>query len=155
MKPRITPRLTPSPAMMKENSPSCARLKPVCTAVFRPRPATRAPSEPNRVIPITVTMVRIRIGTQCCAMTCGSTIIPTDTKKMAPNRSLMPVTSLLICSPSIVSDRMEPITKAPSAEEKPAKLASVTMPKHRPMATSSRISSVRYFRAHFRKEGMT
>ena len=50
---------------------------------------------------------------------------------------------------------MEPITKAPNAEEKPAKLASVTMPKHRPMATSSRISSVRYFRDHFKKEGMT
>ena len=84
------------------------------------------------------------IGPQCSPMTCGSTIIPTDTKNMAPNRSLIPFTRCMICSLSRVSANMEPITNAPSAAENPARVASVTITKHRPMLTSSRISSLRY-----------
>ena len=38
VKPCITPRFTPTPAMMKPNSPSWARLNPVLTAFSRPPP---------------------------------------------------------------------------------------------------------------------
>ena len=58
-------------------------------------------------------------------------------------------------SPSSVSESSEPITKAPSAEEKPTALASVTIPKQRPMLTSSRISSERYCLTRFKTDGIT
>ena len=92
---------------------------------------------------------------QCCPITAGSIIIPTETKKMAPNRFLMPDSRCSILSPSTVSARMEPITNAPRAAEKPAAVAKETIPKHRPMDMMRSISSLRYFSAFFRMMGIT
>ena len=92
---------------------------------------------------------------QWATMSAGETIIPTETKKMAPNRSLSGVTTLSILSPSMVSERIEPITKAPRAEEKPTAEAMATIPKQRPMLTMSRISELRYFLAFLSRVGMT
>ena len=97
----------------------------------------------------------MRMTSQCSAITAGATIIPTETKKMAPNRSLIGATRPSMCSLSMVSARMEPITKAPSAEEKPTASASATIPKQRPMLTIRRISSLRKRRACLSSEGMT
>ena len=47
----------------------------------------------------------------------GLTIMPTETKKMAPKRSLIGAVSFSIFSASSVSAKMLPIMKAPKAEE--------------------------------------
>ena len=84
----------------------------------------------------------------------GSTIIPTDTKKMAPNRSFTGATSFSMDSASTVSARMEPIMKAPNAAEKPASAASTTIRKHMPTATTNKVSADIHLRTRFRKVGM-
>ena len=91
---------------------------------------------------------------QYCTTACGASIMPTETKNMAPNRSLMGDVSRSMCSLSTVSARMEPIMNAPRADEKPEPVASATMPKHRPRLTMSRISSFRYFLVFLSMVGM-
>ena len=91
MKPSRIPRLTPRDAMMKENSPICAKLKPPSTEFFRFCPDISIPMVPKIGCPMTVTKNIIRIGSQYFTIMSGSTIIPTDTKKMAPNMSLIPL----------------------------------------------------------------
>ena len=86
-------------------------------------------------------MVIRRMGSQYRPIMAGSTIMPTDTKKMAPKRSFTGLTSRSICSASSVSARMEPMMKAPNAAEKPVLAATTTMRKHRPSETTSRVSS--------------
>ena len=49
--------------------------------------------------------------------TLGSTSIPTDTKKMAPNRSFTGATTRSMLSASTVSAKILPIIKAPNAAE--------------------------------------
>ena len=85
----------------------------------------------------------------------GEIIIPTDTKKMAPKRSLIGDISFIIFSFSMVSASMEPIIKAPSADEKPEAVARDTIPKHRPRLMMSRISSLRYLLVLLSRVGMT
>ena len=106
-------------------------------------------------MPPTAIRAMIIIVSQCWPMTAGSTIMPTETKKMAPKRFLIPVRRCSMRSPSTVSARMEPMTKAPRADEKPANEASATMPKQRPMAMMSSISSFRKRFAFLRRSGMT
>ena len=127
--------------MMNANSPIWAIEKPLRTALCRPWPAINTPLVANRGMPMTTTTISIRIGFQYCAMIAGSTIIPTETKKMAPKRSFMLLIDKEICSPSRVSASSEPITNAPSADEKPAAVASATMPKQRPTERITSISS--------------
>ena len=102
---------------------------------------------------MTITVIS-RIRTQCSTMTPGESIIPTDTKKIAPNRFFIGSTILSICSLSTVSARMDPITKAPRAEEKPTAVAKATIRKHRPMLTIRSISSLKYLLAFLRIVGI-
>ena len=96
-----------------------------------------------------------RIIAQCSAITDGATIIPTETKNMAPKRFLIGSTMWSMCSLSEVSARIDPITKAPSADENPTDVARATIPKQRPILTIRRISSLRYSLAFFSRVGMT
>ena len=59
----------------------------------------------------------------------GSTNIPTDTKNTAPNKSLIGFITSSIRSDSSDSERIEPIIKAPKADEKPTDVANKTIPK--------------------------
>ena len=95
-----------------------------------------------------------KICHQNCTKMAGLTIIPTETKNTAPNKFLIGVVSLWIISASSVSAKMEPMIKAPRADEKPALLANQTMKKHRPTANTVNVSSVMNLRAHLRIVGM-
>ena len=154
MNSRITPRLHPTPAMMKPNSPSWARLKPEWTAFSSPFPETITPIVTKMMSAMRTTMVIIRTVAQCSITTDGESIIPTETKNTTPKRSLIGVRSFSILSDCMVSARMDPITKAPRAEEKPTPSAKVTIVKHNPMLTISRISSLMYFEAFLRRVGI-
>ena len=81
-----------------------------------------------------------RMGTMYSAISDTSTIIPTETKNMAPKRSFTGATRCSICSASTVSARMLPMMKAPKAAEKPTAEAMTTMPKHRARAVISIVS---------------
>ena len=59
--------------------------------------------------------VMASIGNQYSASTAGSTIMPTETKKMAPKRSFTGVVTRSMLSASTVSARMLPIMNAPNA----------------------------------------
>ena len=65
---RSTPRLTPRPAMMNENSPICARLIPDCTERRTPLPATNEPTLTPRTLPHTTTAARISTAPACSRM---------------------------------------------------------------------------------------
>ena len=146
--------MRPTPARMNEKSPSWARVNPVWMELLVPCPDRRVPKVLNSRIPITAeAAIRIITG-QYCAITAGSTIIPTETKKIAPKRSLILPVSDSIRFPSMVSESMDPITNAPRAELNPARLASTTIVKQSPMLTIIRISSLRNFFAFLRIRGM-
>ena len=140
--------------MIKANSPICASEKPDWMATFTVCPDNSTPKLPNNICPTITTIVSIRIGILYSQSNTGSISIPTETKKMAPKRSFTGLTICSICSASIVSARIDPITKAPSAEEKPALVAIITMPRQRPRLTISNVSSLRNVLAFFRKEGI-
>ena len=55
------------------------------------------------------------MGNQCATRSAGDTIIPTDTKKMAPKRSFIDEMAESMRSASTVSANMLPIMKAPKA----------------------------------------
>ena len=59
----------------------------------------------------------------------GMIIMPTDTKKTAPNISLSGLTISSICSPLTVPARIDPPMNAPSASEKPITCEITTIPK--------------------------
>ena len=63
---------------------------------------------------------RIIIGIAYCTKASGLTSIPTEIKNTAPNRSLTGCITFSIRSASFVPAKIEPMTKAPKAEEKPA-----------------------------------
>ena len=145
---------TPSEAMIKANSPICVKLKPHCMAVFSGCPASSTPSVPKRDCPRITAKVITTIGPAYSTIMAGSTIMPTDTKKMAPNKSLTGFTSRSILSASTVSARMEPMMKAPKAAEKPVCAAITTIPKQSPRETISKVSSLISFRHRFSNPGM-
>ena len=82
-----------------------------------------------------------RMGTIYSMMSDTSTIMPTDTKNMAPKRFLTGETKCSMVLPSSVSLRILPMTKAPKAAEKPTAEANTTMPKQRARAVMSKVSS--------------
>ena len=139
---------------MKANSPICVRQKPDWMAVFRGWFAKRRPHVPKMICPKMIARVMMMIGTMYCVMTAKSTIMPTDTKKMAPKVSFRGRTNRSILSASNVSARMEPMTKAPNAEENPTVFAKSTMPKHKPSEKTSKVSSFSTFFAFRRMIGM-
>ncbi len=57
-------------------------------------------------------------------------------------------------SASMVSARMDPMTKAPSAEENPAFTASRTMPRQSPSDTTNKVSPLSHCFVFFRKVGI-
>ena len=143
----------PKEAMMKENSPICARLKPQCTEVFRLWPEASTPPVEKISLPIIVAMTKTKMGSQCSSSRAGLTIMPTDTKKIAPNKSLIGATKCSIFSALGASAIKEPMMNAPRAAEKPSLVASTTMPRHRPMEDTTKVSSFISFCAHLKKLG--
>ena len=115
----ITFNETPRAAIIKANSPIWARLKPTCREVFKSSPAISTLKVEISAFTTNTMMVSANTVVQCSAKIWKSTIMPTDTKKIAPKRSFTLFNKLSICSASMVSERIEPITKAPNAEEKP------------------------------------
>ena len=89
-----------------------------------------------------VTSVRMRMGTAYFTTAPGFSIIPTEMKNTAPNRSLTPAVRCSTRSAWTVPASSEPAKNAPSAEEKPSASASSTMPKQMPNDTMSSVSSL-------------
>lgn len=125
-----------------------------CMAILTGWPESNTPKLANSICPAITTSVRIRIGILYSHSNAGSINIPTETKNMAPKRSFTGLIICSICSASIVSARIDPITKAPKAEEKPAFVAMMTIPRHSPRLTINKVSSFRKVLAFFRKEGI-
>ena len=94
-----------------------------------------------------------KMGSAYCKSRPGSTIMPTETKKTAPNKSLMGEMRCSIFSALGASAMSEPIMNAPRAEEKPRCVAKTTMPRQSPMATTTSVSSFINFCAHLKKLG--
>jgi len=126
---------------MNENSPICARLKPAWMEFLRLRPDTRAPSPELMNLPTIVTAVRSSTVPKCSFNTAGSIIMPTDTKKTAAKRSFTGRSRCSMRLPSRVSARIEPMTKAPSAGEKPTFVAIMTIMRQSAIDTTSIVSS--------------
>ena len=150
----VTLRVSPSVAMMKENSPICERLMPARTAVFKGWPASTAPLMLLSGCPIRVTTHSTSTGSQCSRSTCGSIIMPTETKKIDAKRSLTGFTRCSIRSALVVSASNEPMTKAPRGALNPAATATYTMLRHRATDTISSVSSFIHLFVRFKKEGI-
>ena len=117
---------------MKENSPICTMLKPPLIAVFSDCPESSIPIVAKVICPAIVTSVIMIIGTIYSISSPGTIIIPTETKNIAPKRSLSGVTIRSILTDSTVPARIDPAIKAPRADEKPRRLATTTIPRHIP-----------------------
>ena len=92
-----------------------------------------------------IVKVKATIGQAYSTNTSGSTNIPTDTKKMAPNKSFTGATNLSIRSASTVSAKMEPTTKAPNAALKPDSTATTAMTKQSANDTINKVSLFKNF----------
>ena len=123
-------------------------------AVFSGLPLRITPVVAAKLLKTMIHRAMMMTVSQCCPSTEGCMSMPTDTKKTALKRCFNGVTRRCITSASMVSASMAPMTKAPRAVLKPALSASTTMPKQRPTATSSSVSSVMYFRIQRRKVGI-
>ena len=126
---------------MKANSPICVSENEHCMEVFSDWPDSRNPQVLRMVWPSMTAAMMLTMGMMYSMMSATSTIMPTDTKKMAPKRFLTGATRCSMVSASTVSARMLPMTKAPKAAEKPAAEAATTMPKQRARAVMSSVSS--------------
>jgi len=123
--------------MMKENSPICARLIPARTEVLVLNPARNAPMETKVVLPMTTSTVNTSTASQFSSTNSGSMSMPTDTKKMAANKSRTGSTrwsTLFSCPDSATSD---PAKKAPSATEYPKVSARSAEAKQMPTLVTS------------------
>ena len=94
------------------------------------------------------------IGPIYSTIIAGSTIIPTDTKKMAPNKSFTGATSFSMVSASTVSAKIDPIINAPNAGEKPTFAANTTIPKHMANERISIVSLLTHFFERFKNIGI-
>ena len=140
--------------MIKANSPICDILKPHFIASFNGCPANTKPNVPKKACPTMMVKVKAAIGQAYSTNTSGSTNIPTDTKKMAPNKSFTGATSFSIRSASTVSAKMEPTTKAPNAALKPDSTATTAMTKQSANDTINKVSLFRNFRFFLNIIGM-
>ena len=104
-------------------------------------------------LPNNVSNVTHRTGQRYSMIVSGSISIPTETKNMAPNKSLTGFKSPSIFSALVVSAKIEPIINAPSSAEKPTWVAMTTIPKHNPIDRIKRVSSSKNFLALFKKVG--
>ena len=103
--------------MMKENSPTCASVIPLCTARPSPFPVRKVLTDTAITLPTITTADSTSTAPQCCTTTLGSMSMPTDTKKIATNRSRTGCTSCSTAFSSPDSETSEPAMKAPSATE--------------------------------------
>ena len=140
--------------MINENSPICAIENPQRMADFSDSPPSINDRLPSVLCPMRMVSTSAMIGSAYSTKMCGSTSIPTDTKKMAPNRFFTGSTSFSICSASTVSARMLPMMKAPKADEKPTFVENTAMAQHMPNATTSITSSLISFLTLRRNSGM-
>ena len=81
------------------------------------------------------------IGQMYSIKSSGTISIPTETKNMAPKRSLIGFTIRSILTACTVPASIDPAINAPSADENPMRLAITTIPMQKPTATTSAISS--------------
>ena len=128
---------------MNENSPTGARDMAHSIDVLTLRPPAINDSALTTDLNTSTTSVTTSIGSQYFTSISGFIIMPTDTKNMAPNRSFTGDIIRSICAPSLVSAKMDPITKAPNAAENPANEAAITIRKHNARLTISRVSLLR------------
>jgi hypothetical protein len=87
------PAPTPMPAATNDSSPICAMVRPVITAAGTPRPVKNTPIDTATILPITTTAHRTTISSHAPTIASGSINMPTDTKKIAVNRSRIGSTS--------------------------------------------------------------
>ena len=115
----ITPAASPTPAMMNENSPICARLIPVWIECLNPLPVMKEPAVTAITFPVITITVRTSTASQCSTITLGSMSDPTETKKIATNMSRTGCTRRSIRTASPDSATRDPMMNAPSATEYP------------------------------------
>ena len=89
--------------MMNENSPICAIENPQRIADFSDSPPSIKAIVPKTLCPMMMVSTRARIGRAYSIRMPMSTSMPTDTKKMAPNRFLTGSTNFSMRSASMVS----------------------------------------------------
>ena len=94
------------------------------------------------------------IGPIYSTIIAGSTIIPTDTKKIAPNKSFTGATNFSIVSASTVSAKIDPMINAPKAGENPTLAAKTTIPKHIASERINIVSLLTHFFERLRKIGI-
>ena len=80
--------------------------------------------------------------------------MPTEMKKTAPKRSFTGFTTRSIRSASGVPARIDPMTNAPNANEKPLSTEKIAIKKHNPIAIMSIISSLITSRNRLKSVGM-
>ncbi len=114
---RVASLVAPTPAMMNENSPICAMLIPDFTESRRLRPVRKAPTETATIFPTITSTAKARMGPHQSRTTRGSIAIPTDTKKIATNRSRTGTISCSISFPNPDSATSDPAMNAPNATE--------------------------------------
>jgi hypothetical protein len=107
----------------------------------RGSPESREPTVALTDWPSTTTAEISSTTGQCSESMSGSSIMPTDTKKMAPKRSFTGFTKCSIRSACTVPASSAPMMNAPKAALKPALAAITTMIRHRAMAVISKVSS--------------
>ena len=90
---------------------------PVVIAAGMPRPLTNTPSDTATILPPTTTASTTTISIQCAAIAAGSISMPTDTKKIAANRSRIGSISGAIAWSASASATSAPARNAPSATE--------------------------------------
>ena len=149
----MTPSDSPSEAMINENSPICAIEKPQRMADFSDSPPSMKEKEPKTDCPTRMVSTSRMMGTAYSTMICGSTSMPTDTKKMAPKRFFTGSTSFSMRSASTVSARMLPMMKAPKADENPTFDEKTAIAQHSPSDTISSPSALMSRRTERRNSG--
>ena len=128
--------------------------KPHFMADFSDSPARKKSNEPKTACPMRMVSTSPRMGSAYSTMMCGSTNIPTDTKKMAPKRFFTGSTSLMILSASMVSAKILPMTKAPKALLNPTFVENTAMAQQSPRDTMRSVSALMSRRTERRNSGM-
>ena len=100
------------------------------------------PAVPNTIIPTITTTARNATVPRYSMIISGFTIIPTEIKNTAPNRSFTGFITCSMRSACTVPANIEPITKAPSAIENPLLAENTAIAKHNPIDITRNISSV-------------
>ena len=139
-KSRVAPVERPSAAMMKENSPICARLIPARIDVRIPWPARNDQNVTPIMFPARTRARKTTMGIQCRTMSAGSISIPTETKNTAakPSHIGFTVRATFFSNPD--SATRAPAMKAPSATEYPKTRARRAQPKQMPTLATSVVS---------------